>query len=234
MTQSTRFAGSEGTAVDYHGAQRGERRKEESTRGIWSPRSSEVRGAPRGGAAVTATDAERRDQAEWGQVARGQAVKMVLLSHSELLRPERGSLFLFAALVITLGVAATACTSNAQIVADREAAIQRFEADADALYHSLLSEAEARELPEASNDAAVRRWTSTWLAESDETRRRYFMSVVVAPSGMALRVNIVREAQSGADEATGDTTWEALERTEAVEREELDIVQSAYGRWQER
>ncbi len=130
------------------------------------------------------------------------------------------------------------CTTAADVQAAREQLLLERQAEADALFEALRETARARALPIARDDAGRRRLTSEYLEEGPTLRRRYFLSVALTPSGMAVRVNLVREALTeGAAPPPGDGTpadgWDELPRTPEVEAEEMEIAREAYERWEQ-
>lgn len=129
------------------------------------------------------------------------------------------------------------CTTAADVQAAREEALAERQAEADALFDALRETARTRSLPIARDDAARRRLTTEYLEEGPSLRRRYFLSVAITPSGMAVRVNLVREARAEdattpEGEAAGET-WDELPRTDEVEAEEIGIAREAYERWEQ-
>ena len=122
-----------------------------------------------------------------------------------------------------------ACASTAQIEEHNRETMAALEGDADALFVCLENEAETRNIPLARRDEARRRLTSDWIDETDDTRRRYFLSVLLYSAGLAIRVHIVREELQQGGEVE---TWAEIAPTDEVSAEETAIINAVHQRWE--
>lgn len=127
-----------------------------------------------------------------------------------------------------LCLGAVHCSSpSSRVRSDLEQSAQ-LQADADALYRALESVVVDRELPLERRDPAVRRLTSSWIRESDDSRRRYYLTVILQPGVLALRVHIARERLVQSEPVE---IWESLPSDEASLEEENDIIADVYQSW---
>ena len=123
------------------------------------------------------------------------------------------------------------CTCSSFSSTDRTSADLQVDlySEADLLFAAFERVASEHNIPVARRDQEDRRLTSEWIDEGDNTRRRYFLSVLIHPAGLALRANIVREICVEGSEPC----WQDLERTDEVAEEEAILIEEAYEYWEE-
>ncbi len=123
------------------------------------------------------------------------------------------------------------CTCSSFSSTDRTSAdlqVDLYE-EADVLFLAFERVALENNIPVARRDPDDRRLTSEWIDEGDNTRRRYFLSVLVHPAGLALRANIVQETCVEGVQPC----WQDIERTDEVAEEEAILIEEAYEYWQD-
>ena len=81
----------------------------------------------------------------------------------------------------------------------------------------------------ARRDETRRRLTSDWIDETDDIRRRYFLSVLLYSAGLAIRVHIVREELHQGDEGE---VWTEIAPSDEVSAEETAIIGAVHQRWE--
>jgi hypothetical protein len=106
--------------------------------------------------------------------------------------------------------------------------------DADLLFSCLNLIAAEKEISTLNVDPERRFIRSNWMnedtAHGEGIQRRYYLSVIYHPAGLALRVNIVRRVPKDQTDGISDE-YDEIERTETVASDEQEIIERAYSCW---